>query len=90
MGARDDMEEFEDIMGLDIQAFFSYVETIRYGYQDQSGQLHFAGEEDFTVQDYAFSSPEDVVKNNCGWCLSFWRKMDTTILQQGKIMLLSC
>ena len=62
------MAAFEDIMGLDIQSFFSYVETIQYGYQDKSGQLHFADEEDFTIQDYAFSSPEDVVNNNCGWC----------------------
>ena len=62
------MKTFEEIMQLDTVAFFQYVETIRYGYQDRSGQLHFAEDEDFTVQDYAFSSPEDVVRNNCCWC----------------------
>ena len=62
------MATFEDIMGLDIQTFFSYVETIGYGYQDKSGLLHFADEKDFTVLDYAFSSPVDVAKNNCAWC----------------------
>ena len=62
------MATFEDIMGLDIQAFFRYVATIRYGYQDKSGKLHFTDDEDFAVRDYAFSSPEEVVKNNCGWC----------------------
>ena len=62
------MASFEDIMGLEIPAFFRYVATIRYGYQDRAGQLHFTDDADFTVQDYAFSAPEDVVKNNCGWC----------------------
>ncbi|MCH5169847.1 MAG: hypothetical protein J1F24_01035 [Oscillospiraceae bacterium] len=62
------MAAFEDVMELDIQSFFRYIETIRYGYQDKSGHLHFTDDEDFTVRDYAFSSPEDVVENNCGWC----------------------
>ena len=62
------MTTIEEVMQLDIEAFFRYVETIRYGYRDQSGRLHFTQDEDFTVQDYAFSSPEDVVQNNCGWC----------------------
>ena len=62
------MTAMEDVMKLDTEAFFRYVESIRYGYQDQAGQLHFTGDEDFSVREYAFSSPEDVVKNNCGWC----------------------
>ena len=62
------MKTIEEVMKLDVNAFFQYVETIRYGYQDQSGQLHFAADEDFTVREYAFSSPEDVVQNDCGWC----------------------
>lgn len=62
------MKTIEEVMQLDADAFFRYVETIRYGYQDQSGRLHFTEDEDFTVRDYAFSSPEDVVQNNCGWC----------------------
>ena len=62
------MTSFEDVMSLNVADFFRYVETIRYGYQEKSGKLHFADEGNFTVQNYAFSSPEDVVKNNCGWC----------------------
>ena len=62
------MAIFEDIMELDITEFFRYVENIRYGYRDKSGQLHFADDEDWAVREYAFSSPKDVVKNNCGWC----------------------
>lgn len=62
------MPTFEDIMNLDVKEFFRYIETIRYGYREKSGKLHFTADEDFTVHDYAFSSPEEVVKNNCGWC----------------------
>lgn len=62
------MPAYEEVMQMDVMAFFQYVETIRYGYQDTSGQLHFADETDFKEYEYAFSSPEDVVKNNCGWC----------------------
>lgn len=62
------MKTMEEVLQLDIEAFFRYVETIRYGYRDQSGRLHFTEDEDFTVREYAFSSPEDVVKNDCGWC----------------------
>ena len=62
------MAAYVDVMELDTPAFFRYVATVRYGYQDKSGQLHFTDDADFTVRDYAFSSPENVVKNNCGWC----------------------
>ena len=60
------MLSFEDIMKLNVHDFFKYVETIRYGYQDKFGRLHFTDDKDFAVQDYAFSPPEDIVKNNCG------------------------
>jgi len=53
---------------LDIRMFFDYIKTIRYGYQDKNGNLHFANEPDFYAFEYAFSSPEEVVNNNCGWC----------------------
>ena len=62
------MSTFEDVMKLNITEFFRYVENIGYGYQDKFGKLHFANDEDFTVCEYSFSSPADVVKNNCGWC----------------------
>ena len=52
----------------DIHAFFDFIQTIRYGYMDSHGVLHFIDDEDFEVRDYAFSGPEDVIRNRCGWC----------------------
>lgn len=60
--------ELNDVLAMEFHSFFDYVKTIRYGYLDSSGRLHFADEPDFTVADYVFSSPEEVVRNNCGWC----------------------
>lgn len=56
------------VFELNIASFFDYVKTIRYGYRDRSGVLHFPDDPGFEVRDYAFSSPEDLVQNNCGWC----------------------
>lgn len=56
------------ILSLEIRSFFDYVQTIRYGYQDRRGTLHLAEEPDFAIQDYIFSSPEEVIANSCGWC----------------------
>lgn len=42
--------------------------TIRYGYKDQSGLLHFQDEESFSVNEYVLSSCEEVVANKCAWC----------------------
>ncbi len=57
-----------DVLSLDLDSFFRYLKTIRYGYMDRSGQLHFADAPDFTVEHYVFSAPEEVVRNGCGWC----------------------
>lgn len=62
------MATLNEIMSLDIDKFFQYVGNIRYGYKDRSGNLHFADDKDFTVKDYSFSSPEEIVDNNCCWC----------------------
>lgn len=62
------MISLDSIVALNIEVFFRYVKSIRYGYKDQSGKLHFARDEGFAVQDYSFSSLEDIVKNNCCWC----------------------
>ena len=62
------VSRLDDIMAMDIESFFQYVKSIRYGYKDQSGKLHFASGKDFTVRDYSFSSPEEIVENNCCWC----------------------
>ena len=61
-------KKFTEIMMLSPDLFFSYVASIRYGYKDQQGNLHFQDEENFTVHDYSFSSSEEVVENNCAWC----------------------
>lgn len=58
----------DDVMKLEPAAFFQYVKTIGYGYQDADGRPHFAGDADFKDYSYRFSAPEDVVRNNCGWC----------------------
>lgn len=60
--------EPDAILSLEIRPFFDYVQTIRYGYQDRRGTLHLAEEPDFAIQDYIFSSPEEVIANSCGWC----------------------
>lgn len=57
-----------NVMDLDIKRFFQYVKSIEYGYKDRFGKLHLANDKDFAVQDYSFSSPEEIVKNNCCWC----------------------
>ena len=61
-------KKYTDIMRLSSDSFFAYVASIRYGYKDQQGNLHFQDEEDFLDYDYAFSSNEEVVENNCAWC----------------------
>ena len=62
------MATLDEIMSLDIQSFFGYVQSIRYGFRDRSGKLHFAEDKDFSAWDYSFSSPEEIVNNNCCWC----------------------
>ena len=51
------------IFQLDIHAFFDFIQTIRYGYMDSHGVTHFIDDEDFEVRDYAFSGPEEVIRN---------------------------
>lgn len=47
--------------------FFDYIKTINYGCKDKDGKIHI-NQENFSNIAYSFSSPEEVVKNNCGWC----------------------
>lgn len=58
----------DDILSMDTESFFRYVASIPYGYKDCFGKLHYASDADFTVENYSFSSPEEIVKNNCCWC----------------------
>lgn len=60
--------QIDNIYQLDIFSFFDYIKSIKYGYQDASGNLHFIDDENFTVRDYVFSSPSEIVRNHCGWC----------------------
>lgn len=59
------------VLSLNLEDFFAYVKTIPYGYQDQTGGIHVLVEEgcfDPEAYPYAYSTPEEVVTNNCGWC----------------------
>lgn len=58
----------EEVLQLDLLHFFEYVKKINYGYKDKNGLLHYMEDEDFHNYTYAFSSPEEIINNNCGWC----------------------
>ena len=58
----------KEIYGKNLFDFAELVKTIRYGYVDSDGKLHFAEDPDFKVHQYVFSSPKQVVRNKCGWC----------------------
>lgn len=58
------MAALDSVIAMNTEDFFRYVKSIRYGYQDRSGRLHFIEDEDFAVQDYSFSSPEEIVNNS--------------------------
>lgn len=67
------LRSLDAVLGLEIHAFFRYIKTLRYGYRDTDGRIHvmnvsddYGGEKERFP--YAFSSPEEVVKDNCGWC----------------------
>lgn len=60
--------ELNSVFSLELDSFFDHLKTIRYGYQDCCGKLHFEGDPDFGLHDYVFSAPEEVVRNSCGWC----------------------
>lgn len=61
-------QTLDTIYQLPLQNFFAFLKTIRYGYKDQEGKLHFAGDDDFRKAPYGFSEPWEVVNNRCGWC----------------------
>ncbi|HJA02856.1 MAG TPA: hypothetical protein H9797_05720 [Candidatus Gallimonas gallistercoris] len=67
------MNTLQQVLLLDIEEFFCYVKSIRYGYQDTERKIHIISLSDNYADmkergRYVFSSPEEVVKNNCGWC----------------------
>ena len=60
--------DLDDILSLHLNEFFDYICSIRYGYKDRNNNLHFLGDEDFKKYQYSFSTPEQIIDNNCGWC----------------------
>ena len=60
--------KYTKIMKLNPESFFAYVASVRYGYKDRQGNLHYQDEGNFVVRDYSFSSCEEAVENNCAWC----------------------
>lgn len=60
--------DLDDILSLPVNEFFDYVRSIKYGYKDQDNDLHFWGDKDFKMYNYSFSTPEQIIHNNCGWC----------------------
>ncbi len=76
-------ETLDHVLAMNIEDFFCYVKSIRYGYKDQVGNLHFSSDEDFTIHEYSFSSPEEVVKNNCCWCWDLAELIRLYCAEQG-------
>ena len=52
--------------------FLDSISNIDYGYMDVKGKIHrISPNDDYSKQGgepYVFSSPDQVVANNCGWC----------------------
>ena len=69
---RDRMKSLNAVLRLPADEFFGYIRGIDYGYMDAEGVVHRISPEDNCADQngapYRFSSPEQVVRNNCGWC----------------------
>ena len=73
------MKTWKEVLQLNIRAFFEYVRGISYGYRDAEGKIHHLEvSEDYRKERgnsvYAFSSPEQVVAQNCAWCWDAYLK----------------
>lgn len=66
------MKNINDVLKLNIDSFFKFVHKIDYGYMDADGLIHRITPADdyakLNSSPYRFSSPKQVVENNCGWC----------------------
>lgn len=66
------MKSLDEVLLLSANEFFSYIRGINYGYMDANGVIHHVSPsdnyDDQSGAQYRFSSPEQVVCNNCGWC----------------------
>ena len=69
---RNRLKSLNDVLRLSAEEFFGYVRGINYGYMDVEGVVHrISPADNYADQNrasYRFSSPEQVVCNNCGWC----------------------
>lgn len=66
------MKTLNEVLRLPADEFFGYIRGIDYGYADATGAVHrISPSDDYAAQGgapYRFSSPGQVVRNNCGWC----------------------
>ena len=82
------MKTLNEVLRLPADEFFGYIRGIDYGYADAAGAVHrISPSDDYAAQGgapYRFSSPEQVVRNNCGWCreiaelIRLWCKRNDT------------
>ena len=56
------------VYSLSLAEFLRYLKTIDYGYKDAEGTVHTEESYDLEKYPYSFSSPSEVIKNNCAWC----------------------
>ena len=66
------METLTRVLKYGTNDFFNFIRNIDYGYMDVKGKIHrISPNDDYSKQGgepYVFSSPDQVVANNCGWC----------------------
>ncbi len=66
------METLTRVLKYGTNYFFNFIHNIDYGYMDVKGKIHrISPNDDYSKQGgepYVFSSPDQVVANNCGWC----------------------
>lgn len=66
------METLTRVLKYGTNYFFNFIHNIDYGYMDVKVKIHrISPNDDYSKQGgepYVFSSPDQVVANNCGWC----------------------
>lgn len=65
------METLTHVLKYGTNDFFNFIRNIDYGYMDVKGKIHrISPNDDYSKQggeSYVFSSPDQVVANNCSW-----------------------
>ena len=66
------METLTRVLKYGTNDFLNFIRNIDYGYMDVKVKIHrISQNDDYSKQGgepYVFSSPDQVVANNCGWC----------------------